>query len=127
MKVKLSALFASATLFAASAFAQSWPARPVQVVAPFSPGGAADTLGRLAAQKLSDALARRPFILGGMGEVIDLCQQDSVLEKHKFLENRRHLCEILTGDGGREAHSGRASLHRPQTLPEPGQQDLKLV
>ena len=41
---------------ASAAMAQSWPARPVRVIVPFSPGGSADTLGRLAAQKLSDSL-----------------------------------------------------------------------
>jgi len=36
--------------------AQSWPAKPVKIVAPFAPGGSADTLGRIVAQKLSDSL-----------------------------------------------------------------------
>ncbi|MBI2961908.1 MAG: tripartite tricarboxylate transporter substrate binding protein [Betaproteobacteria bacterium] len=62
MKFNSAALSASAALLAASAFAQSWPARPVQIVAPFSAGGAADTLGRLAAQKLSDAF-KQPFVV----------------------------------------------------------------
>jgi tripartite-type tricarboxylate transporter receptor subunit TctC len=34
--------------------AQKWPVRPVKIVAPFSPGGTADTLGRLVAGKLSE-------------------------------------------------------------------------
>jgi tripartite-type tricarboxylate transporter receptor subunit TctC len=33
--------------------AQEWPARPVRIVAPFAPGGSADTLGRTVAEKLS--------------------------------------------------------------------------
>lgn len=36
--------------------AQSWPARPVKVIVTFSPGGSADTLGRLVAQKLTEQL-----------------------------------------------------------------------
>jgi len=42
--------------------AQSWPAKPVRILVPFAPGGTADTLGRLAAQKLSEAL-KESFIV----------------------------------------------------------------
>ncbi|HKA45521.1 MAG TPA: tripartite tricarboxylate transporter substrate binding protein [Burkholderiales bacterium] len=36
-----------------AAAAPDWPARPVRVVAPFAPGGSADTLGRMVAERLS--------------------------------------------------------------------------
>ena len=39
-----------------SVHAQQWPARPVKIVAPFAPGGSADTLGRIVAKKLSEQL-----------------------------------------------------------------------
>src|SRR5262249_32722754 len=44
------------------AVAQEWPARPVRIVAPFAPGGSADTLGRLVAERLSDSLKQNFFV-----------------------------------------------------------------
>jgi tripartite-type tricarboxylate transporter receptor subunit TctC len=51
-------VFASLALifFSAAACAQAWPARPVKMIVPFAPGGSADTLGRIVAQKLSEQL-----------------------------------------------------------------------
>jgi tripartite-type tricarboxylate transporter receptor subunit TctC len=43
---------------AQSAGAQNWPARPVKILIPFTPGGTADTLGRIVAQKLSAAFGQ---------------------------------------------------------------------
>jgi tripartite-type tricarboxylate transporter receptor subunit TctC len=39
--------------------AQEWPTRPVRILIPFTPGGTADTLGRLAAEKLSAAFGQQ--------------------------------------------------------------------
>ncbi|PPS25108.1 Bug family tripartite tricarboxylate transporter substrate binding protein [Pseudomonas amygdali] len=38
----------------ASALADTYPSRPVSLVVPFPPGGGADVLGRVIAQKLSE-------------------------------------------------------------------------
>jgi tripartite-type tricarboxylate transporter receptor subunit TctC len=48
------ALAALVLSFAASA--QPYPSKPVKIIAPFAPGGSADTLGRLIAQKLTEQL-----------------------------------------------------------------------
>jgi tripartite-type tricarboxylate transporter receptor subunit TctC len=43
-------------MFATTAWAQPWPSRPVKIIVPFAPGGTADTLGRLVAQKVGESL-----------------------------------------------------------------------
>ncbi len=45
-----------------SAHAQAWPNKPVRIVAPFAPGGAADTLGRIVAEPLSAAFKQQFFV-----------------------------------------------------------------
>jgi tripartite-type tricarboxylate transporter receptor subunit TctC len=44
------------SVWTSAALAQSWPAKPVKIIAPFAPGGSADTLGRIVAQKLGESL-----------------------------------------------------------------------
>jgi tripartite-type tricarboxylate transporter receptor subunit TctC len=61
--VKLTALlFALFTLTATCVRAEDWPARPVRIIAPFAPGGTADTLGRVAAEHLSQAFHQDFFV-----------------------------------------------------------------
>jgi len=51
---------ACATL--APAHAEDWPARPVKIVAPFAPGGTADTLARITADKLAGRLGQNVVV-----------------------------------------------------------------
>jgi tripartite-type tricarboxylate transporter receptor subunit TctC len=52
------ALLAAGAMAAGHATAQSYPARPIRMIIPFSPGGATDTPARLIAQKLPDAIGQ---------------------------------------------------------------------
>ena len=45
-----------------AARADSYPTKPVRLVLPFGPGGAADVTGRLLAQKLSDSLGQQVIV-----------------------------------------------------------------
>jgi tripartite-type tricarboxylate transporter receptor subunit TctC len=52
-----------ATLAAASSVAQTqWPTRPVRVIAPSTPGGAADTFARLVADHFSETFRERFYV-----------------------------------------------------------------
>ena len=66
------ALLAAAALLAgapsqAQEKAQDWPARPVKVVVPFGAGGAADRLGRIAADHLSRAFKQQFYVENRVG------------------------------------------------------------
>jgi tripartite-type tricarboxylate transporter receptor subunit TctC len=63
----LAALGLSLAAAAPSASAQSnWPDHPIRIIVPYSPGGGADLLTRLVAQKLSDRL-KQPVIVENQG------------------------------------------------------------
>jgi tripartite-type tricarboxylate transporter receptor subunit TctC len=56
------AAVALAAAFPASAVAQSYPARPVRLIIPFSPGGAADVPGRILGDRLTKVLGQQVVI-----------------------------------------------------------------
>ncbi len=61
-------LAAGAAAFpAVSAWAQTYPTRPVRVIVPFAPGGPADVCARLIAQKLSDHLGKQFYVENAAG------------------------------------------------------------
>ena len=49
-------------LLLGSAQAQNYPTKPIRLVIGFPPGGAADILGRIAAQRLTDALGQQVVV-----------------------------------------------------------------
>ena len=66
MKLGLVAL-ALAALPVAAAQAQNWPARPVTLVAPSSPGSTPDTVTRLLAQKLTEQVGQQVIAVSRVG------------------------------------------------------------
>lgn len=55
-------VLASVVSLAGSAFAQSWPDKPVKIVVPFGPGGPADVYARILAQELTETF-KQQFII----------------------------------------------------------------
>jgi tripartite-type tricarboxylate transporter receptor subunit TctC len=56
------ALAVAATAFAAGAFAQGYPGKPVKIIVPFAAGGPADIYARVLGEKLGAALGQ-PFVV----------------------------------------------------------------
>jgi tripartite-type tricarboxylate transporter receptor subunit TctC len=58
MKKSLLFVVLASVLFAQSAFAQEWPARPVKIYIPFGPGSTPDMVGRMIADRLQQKLGQ---------------------------------------------------------------------
>ena len=61
-KVNLIVLFAAALCAATHALAQSYPAKPIRLIVPFSPGGAADLTARTLGEKMGQVLGQ-PLVI----------------------------------------------------------------
>lgn len=58
----VSAALAAASLLAAPALADDYPARPIKLVVPFAPGGSSDSLARIVAPELASRLGQQVVI-----------------------------------------------------------------
>jgi tripartite-type tricarboxylate transporter receptor subunit TctC len=56
MKFTHTLLLATALAPFGAAFAQDWPAKPIRIVVPYTPGGSSDIIARAISQPLADAL-----------------------------------------------------------------------
>jgi tripartite-type tricarboxylate transporter receptor subunit TctC len=70
--VVIASVLTAALALSGGVFAQNYPDRPVRLVVGFPPGGAADILGRVAAQQLSSGLGQQVVVdnRGGAGGLI---------------------------------------------------------
>ena len=60
--MRLPCAFLAALVVVSTAAAQDWPVKPVRILVPFPPGGAADALPRIVGEKLS-ARFGQPFVI----------------------------------------------------------------
>ncbi|MEO8807842.1 MAG: tripartite tricarboxylate transporter substrate-binding protein, partial [Burkholderiaceae bacterium] len=56
MKVTRTLLLAVALAPSSLALAQDWPAKPIRIVVPYTPGGSSDIIARAISQPLAEAL-----------------------------------------------------------------------
>ena len=66
LSIRLAALVAAFVFVPAISLAQTYPSKTVRVVIPWPPGGSNDIVGRMAAQKLTEALGQQ-FIVDNRG------------------------------------------------------------
>ena len=63
---RIRSLLATLLCFAATAFAQDYPSKPIKIIVPYAPGGGVDLLARLVGQQLSERL-RQPVVVENQG------------------------------------------------------------
>lgn len=95
-------------LVGSAAMGQSYPTKPIRLIAPFPPGGTSDVLSRLLAQRLSDTLGRQVVVENRPGAGSNLGHElaakaaadgyTMLLSSNVALATNRHLYKRLGFD-----------------------------
>lgn len=85
---------ATATVFPAFAQTQPWPAKPVRLVVPFTPGGTTDFVTRLVAAELSKTIGQSVIVENrpGGGTVIGVDSVAKATDGHSFVTVANSFC-----------------------------------
>jgi tripartite-type tricarboxylate transporter receptor subunit TctC len=62
LRKSLALVLSASALVAFCAHAQNYPAKPVQIIVPFAPGGGSDFIARFAAQRLTETLGSQVIV-----------------------------------------------------------------
>ena len=106
------ALLTAALLFAPAAPAQNYPARPVRLVVPSSPGGGTDTSARIIAPKFSELLGQEVVVENRPGAATELGYISVMHEANaKCRESLAYQCARRGGPGTRWQHTESNFVH----------------
>jgi tripartite-type tricarboxylate transporter receptor subunit TctC len=67
MSIRFASVILGAVTLAPAAFAQTYPARPINVIVPYAPGGNTDVVGRIVAEHMSKTLGQQLVIENAAG------------------------------------------------------------
>ena len=112
-------IFAACAAAPASAFAQTYPDRSVRIIIAFAAGGTIDTLGRIVAQKLSEAwgqsvfVENRPGASGNIGAALILIEHVRPLRFGGFVI-ARNVVDAAAREQEAETHDHHGNAGKTQ-------------
>src|SRR5712692_364393 len=125
------------SMLAASAWAQSWPQKPVRFIVPFPPGGATDISARLLGEKLTQIWGQQVVIenRGGAGGGVGAAEAARAapdgytlfFPSGSVVTANQHIYEKLNYDPEKDFVAVTSVVTGPQVLAVPANSPLKTV